>query len=97
MFKSRFAIAGSLLLSILFMILLGRVQEGRPIFEGLVDANPEEAFAMYILYEDYHEVEKLELACVTLNQAIHTQADEQKKIRWEEEFLTVGCQFTIEN
>ncbi len=97
MFKSRFTIAMSLLLSILLMTLLGRIQDERPILEGLVDANSEEAFAMYELYEDYHEAPKVEAACVALNQAIHMQTDEQKKIRWEAEFLTLDCQLTMDN
>ena len=64
------------------MTLLGRIQDGRPIQEGLVDANPEEAFAMYTLYENYREASKLELACAALNQAIHTQTGAQKKIHY---------------
>ena len=64
---------------------LGRIQEGVPILEGLVAANPDEAEALYALYEVYRAASQPKLAFAALSQAVHAQVDEQKKTRWEEE------------
>ena len=65
------------------------------MLESLVDASPEEAEGLYTLYEDYRGDLKLELACLALSEAIHTQVDEQKRTYWEEEFDTLGCQSRV--
>ena len=62
---------------------LGRSQEAMPVVEALVDANPDEAEALYALYEVYHAASKPKLAFAVLSQAVHAQVDRQKKTRWE--------------
>ncbi len=56
-----------------------------PILEGLVAANPDEAEALYALYEVYRAASQPKLAFAALSQAVHAQVDGQKKTRWEEE------------
>ena len=64
---------------------LGRSQEAIPILEGLIDRNPDEAEALYALYESYHAALKPNLALAALYQAVRAQADNQQKMRWEKE------------
>lgn len=64
---------------------LGRHQEAIPILEGIVDANPDEAEALYALYEGYRAASKPQLARAVLHQAVHNQVDKHKKTRWEEQ------------
>ncbi len=64
---------------------LGRSQEAIPILEGLIDRNPDEAEALYALYESYRAALKPNLALAALYQAVRAQADNQQKMRWEKE------------
>ena len=64
---------------------LKRSQEAIPILEGLIDRNPDEAEALYALYEGYHAALKPTLALAALHQAVRAQADSQQKMRWEKE------------
>jgi hypothetical protein len=52
--------------------------------------HPDEAEALYALYEVYRAALKSKLAFAALSQAVHTQVDEQKKTRWEEELNALG-------
>ena len=58
---------------------LGRSQEAIPILEGLIDRNPDEAEALYALYEGYHAALKPTLALAALYQAVRAQSDNQQK------------------
>ena len=64
---------------------LERSQEAIPILEGLIDKNPDEAEALYALYEGYRAALKPNLALAALYQAVRAQADSQQKMRWEKE------------
>ena len=64
---------------------LGHSQEAIPILEGLIDTNPDEAEALYALYEGYHAALKPKLALAALYQAVRAQVDSQQKTRWEKE------------
>ena len=91
MFSKNLTIIMGLLLSLSLILLLGRIQEGQPILGGLVDANPEEAEALYALYENYREAEKPELACVALRHTVDAQLNTQKKRHWKAEFNALPC------
>ncbi|MCZ6678609.1 MAG: TIM barrel protein [Candidatus Poribacteria bacterium] len=91
MFSQNLTIIMGLLLSLSLILLLGRLREGQPILGGLVDANPEEAEALYALYENYREAEKPELACVALRHAVDAQLNTQKKRHWKVEFNALPC------
>ena len=64
---------------------LGHSQEAIPILEELIDRNPDEAEALYALYEGYHAALKPRLALAALHQAVRAQVDSQQKTRWEKE------------
>ncbi len=64
---------------------LGRSQEAIPTLEELIDRNPDEAEALYALYEGYHAALKPTLALAALYQAVRAQVDSQQKARWEKE------------
>ena len=64
---------------------LDRSPEAIPILEGLIDTNPDEAEALYALYEGYRAATKPKLALAALHQAVRAQVDKQQKTRWEKE------------